>query len=121
MSNYQKLEAWKESMLLVKEIYFVTKTFPAEERYGLISQFRRAAVSVPSNIAEGMGRQYKKDTIQFLHVARGSIYELETLLKVAVMVNIIDGAIFSELTSRIDKTARLLNGLISYAEASKLK
>ena len=68
-------------MLLVKKVYDLVKEFPKEELFGLTSQARRAVVSVPSNIAEGCGRQYKKDTRQFLHIARGSLYELETILK----------------------------------------
>jgi four helix bundle protein len=78
MTGYKQLEAWKKSMLLVKEVYILTKLFPKEEQYVLASQIKRAAVSVPSNIAEGSGRNYKKDTIQFLHIARGSLYEVET-------------------------------------------
>jgi four helix bundle protein len=77
-------------MQLVKEVYLLTKNYPKEELFALTSQTKRAAVSVPSNIAEGMGRQYKKDTIHFLHIARGSIYELETHLNIALMVNIIE-------------------------------
>ena len=90
MTNYKKLEVWILSMETVKEIYNLTKLYPKDERYGLISQTNRAAVSIPANIAEGMGRNYKKDTIQFLHVSRGSAYEVETLLNVALMINIID-------------------------------
>ncbi|HET7896157.1 MAG TPA: four helix bundle protein, partial [Flavisolibacter sp.] len=75
MRNYQTLEAWKKSMELVKEIYLVTKQYPKEELFALSSQTKRAAISIPSNIAEGMGRQYKKDTVHFLHIARGSVYE----------------------------------------------
>ena len=63
MSNYKELDAWKVSMGLVKEIYLIIKKYPKEELYGLTSQTKRAAVSVPSNIAEGIGRQYKKDTL----------------------------------------------------------
>lgn len=108
-------------MLLVKEIYLATKKFPKEELFGLTSQTKRAAVSIPSNIAEGMGRQYKKETIQFLHIARGSVYELETLLNIAVMVDIMDEKIFSKFVSLLESTIRLLNGLINYMEKSKLK
>src|SRR5215204_5654028 len=78
--NYQTLDVWKTSMQLVKEIYLLTKGYPKEELFALTSQTKRSATSIPSNIAEGMGRQYKKDTIHFLHIAKGSIYELETHL-----------------------------------------
>ena len=71
MRSYKDLDAWKNAMQLVKEIYLLTKKFPKEELYALTSQTKRAAVSVPSNIAEGLGRQYKKDTLQFLHISRG--------------------------------------------------
>ena len=90
MTSYKDLEAWKKSMQLVKEIYFLTKTFPKEEIYALTSQIKRAAVSIPSNIAEGSGRHYKKETIQFLHISRGSLYELDTQLNIAVLTDIID-------------------------------
>lgn len=80
MANYQTLEVWKKGMVLVKDIYQFAKILPKEEMFGLTSQIKRAAVSVPTNIAEGMGRQHKKDCIHFMHIARGSLYELETLL-----------------------------------------
>lgn len=121
MRNYQKLDAWKVSMQLVKEVYMVTKDFPKEELYALTSQTKRAAVSIPANIAEGMGRQYKKDTIQFLHIARGSIYEVETLINIAVMVEIINDKIFEKFIPLIDDTVKLLNGLINYLEKAALK
>lgn len=70
-------------MKTVNEIYKLTQFYPKSEMYGLISQSNRAAVSIPSNIAEGLGRKHKKDTIQFLYISRGSAYELETLLSVA--------------------------------------
>ncbi len=90
--------------------------------YGLTSQTKRAAVSIPANIAEGLGRQYKKDTLQFLHVSRGSIYELETLLNIAVMVEILKEDSFKKLLPLFDDILKLLNGLIIYMEKStKLK
>ena len=95
MRNYQTLDVWKSAMELVKNAYLLTKNYPKEELYALSSQTKRASVSIPSNIAEGMGRQYKKDTIHFLHIARGSIYELETVLNIAVMVEIIDDKNFN--------------------------
>src|ERR1700712_2784613 len=98
MTSYKKLEAWKKSMELVKEIYSLTKGFPKEEIYGLTSQLKRAAVSIPTNIAEGSGRNYKKDTVQFLHISRGSIYEVETLLNIAVVIEIIKKEIYVQLS-----------------------
>lgn len=121
MANYQKLEAWKESMFLVKDVYVITGSFPKEELYGLTSQMKRAAVSIPANIAEGMGRQYKKDTLQFLHIARGSIYELETLLNIAVMINIMDAGTQAGVSAKVGRIMKLLGGLINYLETSPLK
>jgi four helix bundle protein len=121
MRNYQTLDAWKASMQLVNSIYILTKSYPKDEQYGLISQTKRAVVSIPSNIAEGMGRQYKKDTIQFLHIARGSLYEVETLLNIAVMVNILPEEALTKLIPAIDGAFKLLNGLIRYTEKADLK
>ncbi|GAB2835920.1 four helix bundle protein [Ferruginibacter profundus] len=121
MTGYKKVEAWKKSMQLVKEIYLLTKTFPKEELYALTSQTKRAAVSVPFNIAEGSGRNYKKDTIQFLHISRGALYELETLLNIAVMMEIINEEKFTPLSLLIEECLKVLNGLIGYYEKSNLK
>lgn len=82
---HEQLEAWKFAMQLVKAVYQMTSAFPAEERYGLAQQMRRAAVSVPSNIAEGAGRNGAKEYLHFIGVARGSLAELETQLQLAVM------------------------------------
>jgi len=78
--NHKDLEVWKESMLLAKEAYLLTKSFPKEELYGITSQIRRASVSVPSNIAEGAARSSDKEFIQFLYISLGSLSELETQL-----------------------------------------
>ena len=90
MKVYTELDVWKESRVLVKDIYSITKSFPKEETYGLINQLRRCAVSIPSNIAEGCGRRTAADTIQFLHISRGSLYELETQLYIALDLNYIE-------------------------------
>ena len=119
MTNYKKLEAWKKSMLLVKQVYYVLKVYPKEELFALTSQTRRAAISIPANIAEGMGRNYKKDTIQFLHIARGSLYELETLLNIAVMVEILKEIDFEPFIILIDEDIKILNGLINSFENRK--
>jgi four helix bundle protein len=116
MTNYKKLEAWTISMETIKEIYDMTKLYPIEEKYGLISQTNRAAVSIASNIAEGMGRNHKKDTIQFLHISRGSAYEVETLLSVAKMISIVDEHTYSHLNNKLERNIQILNGLINYLE-----
>jgi four helix bundle protein len=121
MRNYQTLEVWKLSMQLVKEIYLLTKTYPKEELFALTSQTKRAAVSIPSNIAEGMGRQHKKDTIHFLHIARGSIYELETHLNIALMTAMIEDDVFRKTMTMAEEVVKLLNGLINYIEKAELK
>lgn len=116
MTNYKNLEAWKKTMDLVKSVYLLCKKYPKEELYGLISQTKRSAVSIPTNIAEGCGRRTDKDTIQFLYISRGSLYELETLLNIAVMVEIINEAEFNIFTPQIDECLRILNGLIRHYE-----
>jgi four helix bundle protein len=121
MTGYKKLEAWKKSMQLVKEIYVLTRSFPKEELYGLISQIKRASVSVPCNIAEGIGRNYKKDTIQFFHISRGSLYEVETLLEIAIMTTLVTEEKCTPLSELIEECLKILNGLISYYEKSNLK
>lgn len=121
MTTYQNLDVWKKSMLLVKEIYVLLKDYPKEEMYALSSQTKRSAVSVPANLAEGIGRNYKKDTIQFLHISRGSLYELETLLCIAEMLSYITDDHFKVMSEKIHECLRLLNGLISYYEKSDLK
>jgi len=87
MGTHRDLLAWQEAMKLVAEVYRHTATYPREERYGLISQTRRAAVSIPSNIAEGAGRNSRRELLQFLGFASGSLSELETELEIGVMLN----------------------------------
>jgi len=119
MTNYQNLDVWKKSMLLVKGIYTELKFYPKEEMYALTSQTKRTAISVPANIAEG--RNYKKDTLQFLHIARGSLHELETLLKIAEMLQITREEKFQKIQEQIQECLRLLNGFITYYEKPTLK
>lgn len=116
MKSYRELEAWIKARALVKEIYLLTAVFPKEELYGLSSQMRRCAVSVPSNIAEGMGRQFKKETLQFLHIARGSLYELETQLFIANDLNFMKAEQLESLLLQLEDSRRLLSGLINYFE-----
>lgn len=116
MTSYKELNAWISSMDMVKEIYQLTGTYPKEEMFGLTSQTKRAAVSIPCNIAEGLGRNFKKDSIQFLHISRGSAYEVETLLSIAVMTDLINQEAYDRINQMIEKTIRLINGLINYLE-----
>ena len=87
---HYKLEAWKSAMALVKAIYQITGKFPKEELYGLTSQMRRAAVSIPSNLAEGAARTGKKEFAQFLSIAKGSLSELETQLLISAALGFLD-------------------------------
>ncbi len=84
INSYRDLLIWQKSMALAKQIYSITRAFPSDERFGLIAQMRRAAVSVPSNIAEGQARQGRREFVQFLSHAEGSLAELDTQLSLAV-------------------------------------
>lgn len=77
VQSYRDLEVWRQGMALAEVCYRITKTFPKEEFYGMVSQIRRAAVSIPANIAEGYGREYRNEYIKFLRIAQGSLKELE--------------------------------------------
>jgi four helix bundle protein len=121
MTNYHDLDAWKVSIYLVNEIYELTNAFPNEELYSLTSQTKRAAISTPANIAEDMGRQYKKDTTQFLHIARGSLYELETLIHISLNREMVSKQRVEHVFDLIRKNLQILNGFINYMGNSKLK
>ena len=109
--HYKRLHVWQKSMQLVRGIYKVTRNFPQYEQFGLASQIRRSAVSIPSNIAEGHGRRSDKELIRFLNIARGSLYELDTQLEIAKHVNYLSQDKFDHLASLLDETSRLLSGL----------
>jgi len=111
---YTNLDVWKEARILANEIYTASKLFPKEELFGLISQMRRCAVSIASNIAEGCGRNYPKDSIQFFFIARGSIYELETQTYIAFDQSYLTAELFKSLLNRIEITRKLLSGFIKY-------
>ena len=100
-------------MRLVSEVYSLTKGFPEDERYGLSSQIRRAAVSVPSNIAEGYGRQSRKEYLRFLQIARGSLFELDTQVELAANLGFCDREVFEEVSEKISEISRMLSALIS--------
>ena len=112
--EYIKLDVWVETRKLANLIYDATKAFPKEEIFGLVNQMRRCAVSVPSNIAEGCGRQTAKDTINFLHISRGSLYELETQFYLALDQKYVSENDFDLVIKQIQSCKKLLNGFINY-------
>lgn len=112
--SYQELDVWKESRQIVKIVYEITKQFPKEEQFGLTNQIRRCSVSIPSNIAEGCGRNHAKDSIQFFYISRGSLFELETQLCLALDLNYIDEEVFKKMNNNIINCKKLLNGFINY-------
>ncbi len=111
--SYKQLIAWRKSMDLVTEIYEVTRTFPREEMYGLTSQLRRAAVSVPSNIAEGQARYSHREFHRFLTNARGSLAEIETQVAIAARLAYLSPEAVDPLLARTAELGRILNGLIA--------
>ena len=112
--SHKRLEVWKMSLQLAKEVYAVTKKLPADEKYGLVSQMRRAAISIPSNIAEGAARQTNKDAVRFFIIARGSLSELDTQLELTKMLLLISEEDNQTLQKQIDIVDSLLSGLIRY-------
>jgi four helix bundle protein len=112
-SSFQDLRIWQESMNLAVEIYRATSGFPRQETYGLISQMRRAAVSVPSNIAEGKGHRSDPEFVRFLYHVRGSLLELQTQLLTAQRLEYLSEEKSDELCGSADGIARGLNALIN--------
>ena len=111
--SYKDLHAWQKAMELVLQVYEATRDFPKEELYGLVSQLRRSAVSVPSNIAEGKGRATDKDFLVFLHHARGSVLELETQVLIARKLGFLTSEIGQKLWGNSEELAKMLNALIN--------
>lgn len=112
IQTYRDLEVWQRSVDVVTAIYQLSRSFPADERFGLTNQLRRAAISVPSNIAEGYGRGYQADYLRFLSIARGSLMEVETQLHIALRLKFVDDDQFAPVWDMVQETGRLLHGLI---------
>ena len=106
--NHKDLEVWKKSIELVTEIYSITKSFPKDEQYGIVAQIRRAAVSIPSNIAEGAARFSTKENLRFLDISCGSLAELETQLIISEKLGYVKSG---DLLIKIEYIGRLLTGL----------
>jgi len=116
--SYRDLVAWQKAMVLAKDIYLATQMFSREEYYGLRSQLRRAAVSVPSNIAEGQARYSRREFNHFLNNARGSLAEVETQIMLANDLNYLDPKQSTILLSKASELGRILNGLIAATKSA---
>jgi len=112
MKTYRDLVVWQKSMVLVTEVYEISKKFPKEELYGLTSQIRRCAISLPSNIAEGYGRNSTNDYIHFLRIASGSLYELQTQMEISLNLQYIDSREFENLYELSREIELMLSSLI---------
>ncbi|MGA9994382.1 MAG: four helix bundle protein [Pyrinomonadaceae bacterium] len=119
MRPHENLEAWRKALDFVVDVYKATESFPKEEKFGLTSQIRRAAVSIPANIAEGAGRQSPKEFAHFLSNAQGSASELETELIIAHKLGYLNEHRFLELRTALERIGRLITGL-SHHLRSKL-
>jgi four helix bundle protein len=119
VKSFHDLVAWQKAMELVTEIYKVSQKFPKEEMFGLTSQIRRAAVSIPSNIAEGRGKSSTGEFQQFLYHARGSLAEVETQLLIAINLGYLEKAGVSHITELIARVGKILHGLLSAIKKTK--
>jgi four helix bundle protein len=116
LKNFKELNVWQKAYNLCLMIYKITKAFPKEEVYGLVSQLRRVSVSIPSNIAEGYGRNTTADYIRFLYIAYGSICELDTQVQLSGDLGFIDKDALMNIVDAVAEVERMLKGLISSLE-----
>ena len=112
MDSFRDLLVWQKALALATDVYDITTAFPKSEIYGLTNQLRRASVGVPSDIAEGKGRISKREFIQMLARARGSLFEVATQLEISKRLSYVGAPEFTKLTTQCDEVGRLLNGLI---------
>ena len=112
IKSFKQLKIWQKGMEIVKDIYVLTEIFPKEELYGLTSQMRRSAISVPSNIAEGFKRYHSKEYSQFLHIVLGSTAELETQLIIAKELKLVDEGKLNHIFGKIDHLSRMISTLL---------
>ena len=110
---HKRLKIWQLAMDIVEDVYKISGKFPSEENFGLVSQMRRSAVSIPSNIAEGAGRNTKKEFINFLQIAQGSLSELDTQMENALRLKLIDNKTWKGLDSKLLEEDKMLSGLIN--------
>ncbi|MGQ0667786.1 MAG: four helix bundle protein [Nitrospiraceae bacterium] len=114
---HKKLDAWTTAVDLAHLVYKATARFPANEQFGLINQARRAVVSIPSNIAEGAARHSKKEFVQFLHIAKGSLSELDTQLELAKRLEYLGQTEWTTLNELLERVDKMLSGLIRHLGA----
>lgn len=119
IKSYRDLIAWQKAIVMVQDIYKILETFPSEEKYGLCSQIKRSAVSVPSNIAEGWGRNSSGTYTHFLKIATGSLCELETQLIIAVELNFTSNEKIESSIGLIEEISKMLKSLINTIEKTK--
>jgi len=112
ISSFKDLLVWQKAIVIVKEVYLLTQKLPEEEKFGLVSQMRRCSVSIPSNIAEGWGRNSTKSYIQFLRIARGSLFELETQLIICKELAFVADKTYNKINNLIVEESKMLNALI---------
>lgn len=119
IKSYRDLLVWQKGMDLVTEVYRITRKLPAHEAYGLAAQMQRAAVSIPSNIAEGFGRQHRREYLQHLAFANGSLKEVETQALITVRLGYLKDADIQVLLKLADELGRMLNGLMRKLRAAR--
>ena len=113
MKTYKDLIVWQKSIKLVTDIYSATSAIPKEEMFAITSQIKRCSISIPSNIAEGYGRQHKREYIRFLNISRGSLYELQTQLEIAGNLNFLHKEKLFNLLEKCNEIEKMLNKLIN--------
>ena len=112
MKSYRDLIVWQKSVNMVTDVYKLLNSFPDDEKFGLTSQIKRSSVSISSNIAEGYGRNYTKDYIRFLNIARGSLYEMQTQLQIAINLKFINTEDLRSINAVSNEIEKMLNSLI---------
>ena len=112
IKDFRDLDIWKVGKEIAVEVYEISKNFPKEELYGLVTQMRRASVSIPSNVAEGFNRQHNKEYRQFLYIALGSCAELETQLEVSCDLGFLTSVVRDQFLKKLNYESRMLQNLI---------
>ncbi|MFP4651643.1 MAG: four helix bundle protein [Phormidium sp.] len=116
INDFKELLIWQKGIDIAEQCYLITKNFPKEELYGMVQQIRRSATSIPANIAEGYGRQYRKDYLRFLNIARGSINELETHFIVSKRVGLCTSKELDKIVPLLKEESRMITSLIKKLE-----